>query len=1047
MPTSPPLTNPEMTALTAGTGAVHFYATPADNVTVATATINQGSFTYPLAQLTITGTSGNWSAVGRGMSVAVGSTPGASDIGIYRVRKTPTSTILYIGETSAADPGLVTQSIRNATFSNGLYITVWLYRFDPFSIPPRFLSGNVIDEDYDLSVGTFNTTPECVINVTINGGHRWWGWVDAGQTYRTITLVATADLWVTSSSITTYLWIAPSSWTLVGGSISTNTVTYQVPAAPKAYTIQVALTDNNGITTYAWRDVAAHDTGANAPITISSLDSLTWDRTTMKASIVLNDKGLSNVTIGGKLAIWASGANIWYQNIWNGNQLDVPTAITEWVGWVTEYTAHTENGLRSATLNIEGVCGMMAKVGAYSQYFFAGSPANTWQTVITTLQYVDFWVYWMLRQRASGLIQQFNYTKLGISNLTGRLPQSKIPVSGSLLEQEKGLVQSYTANIGSDPDGTIQVRLHPNMTWGSRSAIVNRGTLDPSMYSISDIETTIFPDVRKVRGEGFYWDGAAAIPTPYLADAPGSAPGQGMREERLAGQFVDSQTDLNQKTALYYMMLNNPIKQTTLQFHGYWACFYPAQMELMTYTVSANLHPSGVAFTQNAIPISYSLKWDSQTGTVDGQMTVEGETNTNVTAITVPIPASLPTTPPISTSTGTSSTGTCSGTALNFTFQGDAALVIDATSIQFVTGMRSGKIFSVPLSVAGGISGGNGITQVLPDPFPSTNWWTTHTGAAPAYCLTDLGIFHIADIFNCTLSWTLYQSIGIDTTQFPALMRVSHAKSGDVYVWAFVPSTGNKRDAYRVTSSGIAWHVGLGGSLQFAPQSWSMDIDQHGADEMWVAYTGDAFNPNIWVYQILNGVATQKFAGFNWAFRGITMPRFIQKPQLTPSGLPNTSTSTPTILLGMAADIDRPCLVRSDDGFATYTDLSPTPRLTPGARISSMVAGDNPLILIESVVPTATVTNCSSGSGCSTAEGLWVSSNGGTSWSQAVGSNGANAGNTCGYFPTRINGQYQIYTGGSTSMGYMPAVNAALQTRTPVWTVATGGIRQVIPIS
>ncbi|MGK3946752.1 hypothetical protein ABK046_51365, partial [Streptomyces caeruleatus] len=69
---------------------------------VATARVNQAAFSYPLAQLTVDSTSG-WSGVKAGMKVYIGTSAGARDIGVYRVRQTPGSTTLYIGETSSQD--------------------------------------------------------------------------------------------------------------------------------------------------------------------------------------------------------------------------------------------------------------------------------------------------------------------------------------------------------------------------------------------------------------------------------------------------------------------------------------------------------------------------------------------------------------------------------------------------------------------------------------------------------------------------------------------------------------------------------------------------------------------------------------------------------------------------------------------------------------------------------------------------------------------------------------------------------------------------------
>lgn len=133
MAQNPALTTPEQAAL-GGVSTVLRYLSPVPEVIVAQARINQSAFSYPLAQLTVDSTSG-WSDVKAGMTVYVGSTAGAKDRGVYRVRLAPGGATLYIGETSSQDAGELPIAIRSAGFADNDYITV-LQRYDIWSILP-----------------------------------------------------------------------------------------------------------------------------------------------------------------------------------------------------------------------------------------------------------------------------------------------------------------------------------------------------------------------------------------------------------------------------------------------------------------------------------------------------------------------------------------------------------------------------------------------------------------------------------------------------------------------------------------------------------------------------------------------------------------------------------------------------------------------------------------------------------------------------------------------------------------------------------------------
>lgn len=315
MPVSPALTTDEQTALT-GASIITRYLSPIPDTIIATSRINQAAFSYPLAQLTVDTTS-NWTSVAAGMTVYVGSTSGAHDRGIYRVRKAGNSTTLFIAETSSGDPGLMPQSIRTAGFANNDYITV-LQRWDLWSVLPKINPTTaVIYEDYDLTPGTYNTTPPPLTYIYINGIRNHLATYIETSTLA-ITAVASVTKWPTSSGSTvSYAWTVPGAWTGVSGSTS---ATLTASAPPGNYTLKCVITDSIGGAFTRISYVNIHDATVNPPLLISNMPrSDTRDRVGRRMAFDLYDNRLASLADG--------AAVIYFEVVAWGRQQPVSSTI------------------------------------------------------------------------------------------------------------------------------------------------------------------------------------------------------------------------------------------------------------------------------------------------------------------------------------------------------------------------------------------------------------------------------------------------------------------------------------------------------------------------------------------------------------------------------------------------------------------------------------------------------------------------------------------------------------------------------------------------
>lgn len=195
-------------------------------------------------------TAGAYTDVLPGMTVLVGSAAGLSDIGICRIRKTATSTKLFVGENS------------DLAWTDNLHFTV----IDEFGIWDR--------EKKTLSNGTQYMDSE----IAYSDQHTaFYPIVNAGPARRVAKLTGSyVDLqfdltgsWVIDSTISSYTTSAPGSVSVTGGTTATPTIRYN---AAGRYRVAFTVTAANGKSTTVYRTVRVWS-DASPLISVFTLDS------------------------------------------------------------------------------------------------------------------------------------------------------------------------------------------------------------------------------------------------------------------------------------------------------------------------------------------------------------------------------------------------------------------------------------------------------------------------------------------------------------------------------------------------------------------------------------------------------------------------------------------------------------------------------------------------------------------------------------------------------------------------------------------------------
>jgi PKD repeat protein len=225
-----PITAPELVYLRSPDQHSRLYlaipATPA----VFAARVNQTFTKYDMiTSLTYdTVTTGAYTDIIPGMTVLIGSTAGASDVGIARARKAATSTKIFIGETS------------DASFADNQYITV-IRDFAPWPRHPR-VTASTVKMDYDIAYSDQNTD---FSPIPVWGSDRALGLTAASGA---LSFDASGS-YCSGSSISAYAWTCAGA-TVTNGTTATPTVTF---TAPGTYQVYLTITAANGKSTLSSR--------------------------------------------------------------------------------------------------------------------------------------------------------------------------------------------------------------------------------------------------------------------------------------------------------------------------------------------------------------------------------------------------------------------------------------------------------------------------------------------------------------------------------------------------------------------------------------------------------------------------------------------------------------------------------------------------------------------------------------------------------------------------------------------------------------------------
>lgn len=527
--------------------------------TLLTGRVNNGAIARGARSIAYdTGGGTGFATITAGMTLWVGTSAGAYDVGKVRIKA--------IAGNQAA--GTITIAENGIDWVDDLYLTV-LWNYEIWAIPPSTRSG-VFYKDYDVTYSGQNAEPP---PVAIAGSHRA-GELVAGSLAFTIdgsASYAVAD----GAAITTYLWTVagPAAAVITNANIATTTITYDTAGI---YWLKLTVTDDNGKSQSTYRAHFVHDSGypAYRNVSIGSISG-DWNTGGWSASLeVFGDVELSDFPDGALVVLWSENyyADIEaYVNLWGvSNEVLMAGYIqTESDGDDLD----SGDGSVSFTVNTpEAVLAKRSEMGTIS--IEATAAPTTWY------EYAS----WLTVGRAIHHLLKWHSTALETCDIYGLLDNtlgvfSQSFVQESILAMVNGFAfeNGIFAKLASDRLGRLHLVEDSQMFEETVRAAMDT-VFELAVIDLSG-NVSLARDALKQTAlaflDGFTFDGTTNTALSFIIPGyPDGAINLQMPEIEGSGsinktrQVLDDQADGEMKTGRVLAAANNPLRELRSDMRG-----------------------------------------------------------------------------------------------------------------------------------------------------------------------------------------------------------------------------------------------------------------------------------------------------------------------------------------------------------------------------------------------------------------------------------------------------------------------------------------------
>ncbi len=599
------LTTTELAHLRASGQRSRLYLAIHKPESVYSARVNQSTFTDPVVEITYDGASGTLGSVLAGMTVWVGTSAGARDVGITRVRKTPTASVLYV------PPGEI-------AWQNDLYLTV----VDEFRLwtripQPQIDATMLMDWDIEYSDQHDNCLP-----VPVLGPHAV-AWLEDGAAQ--VSFDASAS-WAPGSTISAYSWSAP------GGSIDNNTsatplITY---TSPGTYRVSCAVTAANGRTATGYRRVFVFDAD-HPPVSEFQLQgSVRGDYGAggwAFAVQMVDGCSLTDLVEGALVVLFAED---WYGD----DQVSIgPIAgrenVISW-GWIENESLSFDGETGKASFRVQGPSWWMQQCHAPAAYMRKVDDPASWVEFANLT--IDKWIWHLVTWRSTAAMI-LDVLPSGDTRLAAGFEAE----SGPLWEMIRSVCESRMATIlpACDRYGRLIAAVDPQLLpVASRSTVpVVHALQDGDWQGEVEIERRTLPAVCQVEVCGVGSETVTAYSQLWYARALSKyeqAIGSVLVQDRVV---ASDQNDVLEICGLLYGKVNNPYALVVLQLASNHRAVDISPQQYLTLSITAAQNPRGISWSSmRLVARRISITFDQENGVLLTSLECEAE-SVPVTAV------------------------------------------------------------------------------------------------------------------------------------------------------------------------------------------------------------------------------------------------------------------------------------------------------------------------------------------------------------------------------------------------------------------------------
>lgn len=565
------------------------------------------SSTDMVGEISFDNGTGTLSDVKAEMTLWVGSTAGARDLGTCRIRKAPISGTFYVSYTS------------EIAWADECHLTVMDHAV--LSKKPILVSAGNVLMDGEHSCSNQHTVFDPVPIITTHAAD----YLSGG----TLDVIFDAsDSWVYGSTISGYSWSAPGASASSGMATSTPTITYDTAGN---YRVYCTVTAANGKSVTAIRFVMVFDPN-NKPHAAEVQDpSIDYETGGWSFAARMFANADPTEIIEGALCILF--AEDWYGSTKQAiGQMASRENIICW-GYIAGESIEWDAEAGAVEFSVQGPHYWLKQIPATPLVIdMATSTPASWEvmpalTVDRALWHILHW-----RSNATALIN---------INLTGNaLYAPKLEtMEGSLWDQLQDLAwKKLFGRIGINRLGTLYAVIDPQLvpeasrTWETVMTLTKKDWKSPI-----NIVRTKQRKVAMLSMSGWQVNTSAAVTTIYSL-AMGHIHAQYGESIILDKLLAENQTQFNSLAGLYMGYKNNELEfDITLASNNRMIDLYPNQF--LNITLAADDTPRGIEYSGNLIPRSITLRLDLEHGVCTPDIHCEAETFAEI-AVNGDIPAS-----------------------------------------------------------------------------------------------------------------------------------------------------------------------------------------------------------------------------------------------------------------------------------------------------------------------------------------------------------------------------------------------------------------------